>query len=198
MRLEIYKLVLPVGTLFPQEGYETEVKIALLSTCKLIREEAYPLFLSSNNFRIDFRFCTLPRWFYPPTHAFYAHVREVTFWWFPKHPEPEDVDPIFRDSSSPNLGMIRDLYKYPKLQVLHIIGHWTSRDDDYMHLRRYYRDEGVVPDYLELTGLEAFLGIPGITEITFRNKEDGRRRKDLISLGEYMTKYLAELKKGPC
>ncbi|RDL37223.1 uncharacterized protein BP5553_04656 [Venustampulla echinocandica] len=196
LRLEIYKLVLPVETCFSQEWHLITVEIALLSTCRLIKNEAYPLFLFSNNFKIGI-IIPYPKTLYPQTHAFFKHVREVTFDWYPKLLWNTGNHSTGRVSGSQNVNTVRELYKYPKLQILHIIGHWHILDDNYMRLVHHYREEGALHVYLEYSGLEALLGIPGISEITFRHFTDGRRTKHLIAMGEYMTKCLADLKTAP-
>ena len=157
--------------LFSQDWHSAAAEVTLLSTCRLIKKEAYPLFLSSNNFKID----VTTRSLYPPTHAFFKHVREVTFEWMPKWLGNNNTST--RLCGRVNAGIIRDLYKYPKLQILHIRGYWSPLDDDYMHLRRHYREEGVIYIYLERTGLEAFLGIPGVNKITVQDSLDGRKQK---------------------
>jgi len=51
--------------------------MALLTTCKLIYQEAFPIFLSNNNFTID-GLCSSD---YPEGHTFFNNVSEVTFEW---------------------------------------------------------------------------------------------------------------------
>lgn len=187
--MKIYKLVLPVHTFFSRRFLSAE-KVALLLTCKLINQEAYPLFLSLNNFDIDF---ALPL-YYPPPHDFYKHVREVTFEWYPKG--AHDNDGRAPTACSLNVAMIKQLYKFPKLQILHIAGYWDGLDPEYPYLQYHYKEEGVMQTYLERTGFKAFLGFPGINKIELYQVTEHERVEELVALGKYMTKHLGDFKSG--
>jgi hypothetical protein len=71
IRLKIYRLVLPVNTFFSRRESSGK-RSTLLSACKTINQEAYPLFLSLNNFDMGFAHHS----YYPPNHEFYRYVQE--------------------------------------------------------------------------------------------------------------------------
>ena len=79
VRLRIYQFALPVNKLFtPLDTQDYDgTEVALLTTCKLIYQEAYPVFLSRNNFTVEPHHSSD----YPEGHAFFDNVCEVTFTW---------------------------------------------------------------------------------------------------------------------
>jgi hypothetical protein len=189
VRMEIYKLVLPTDTLFVQGWDSCSPLIHLLTTCKAINREASPIFYSSNNFQIGHGTPKL----YPPTHALFEHAREVIFEWAPPKTSANAEGAVDTDL---NATLLRDLDSYPNLETLHIKGYWFGVDPEYQNFQYNYQKEGVVLIYLEHIGLNAFLGLLRIHEITFHHVGGAptTQTKDLEAMGKYMTKHLKDLK----
>lgn len=189
MRIEIYKLVLPTDTLFVARWDSCSPSIHLLTTCKIINREASPIFYSSNNFQIGHGTPIL----YPPTHALFEHAREVTFEWGPPKASANADDVVDTDLNAALLG---DLYSYLNLETLHIRGYWFGVDPEYQDFQHNHQKEGVILSYLEHTGLNAFLGLSKINEITLHHVGGvpSTQTKDLEAMGRYMTKHLNDLK----
>lgn len=187
LRMEIYKLVLPTDTFFV-EGWGSSW-VPLLTTCKTINREASPIFYSSNNFQIGHHTTAL----YPPTHALFKHAREVTF--DLSSPNASVNAEEGADDTALNAALLQDLGSYPSLETLHIRGYWFGVDREYRNFEHNYQKEGVIPSYLEHTGLNAFLGLSRIHEITLHHVGiPPTQTKDLEAMGKYMTKYLKDRK----
>lgn len=190
--MEIYKLVLPTDTFFVEGWDSCSPLIHLLTTCKIINREASSIFYSSNNFQIGHGTPKL----YPPTHALFRHAREVTFEWAPPKTSAIAEGAVDIDLNAALLG---DLYSYPNLETLHIKGYWFGVDPEYQNFQQNYQKEGVILSYLEHTGLIALLGLSRIHKITLYHVGGvpTAQTKDLEALGEYMTKYLNDLRSIP-
>lgn len=190
IRMKIYELVLPVDNFFSRR-YPSADRVALLLTCKLINREAYPLFVSQNNFDIDF---TLPC-DYHAAHDFYKHVRQVSLEWSSKNPSDEGTTAL--EVGKRNFEMIRYLYRFPKLQILHITGFWEV-DREYQNLEKHYKEEGAARRYLERSGIEAFSEIPGLTKITFSYGAFSEldKSESMIALEKYMAEHLSDSQPG--
>ena len=160
-------------------------------TCKLINREAYPLFVSRNNFDIDY---SLP-FYYHAAHDFYKHARQVSLGWSSKSSLDDATTAL--EVGKNNFKMIRNLYRFPKLQILHIAGFWDV-DQEYLNLEDYWREDGAVQTYLERSGVRAFSEIPGLTKITFsHNPLSGLGKSEsMIALEEYMAEHLGDSQSG--
>jgi len=93
-----------------------------------------------------------------------------------------------------NVDMVRDLFKYPKLKIIHVRGYWDRGDKHYRPLRYNYGVDGFLDNYLKQTGLEALMGIPGVQEITFQNLLTGKATRDLVALKYHTSKHLKYLR----
>jgi hypothetical protein len=185
--LKIYDLVLPVDAFYSRR-YPSADAAALLLTCKLINREAYPVFLSRNNFDVVISAC-----YYHTTHDFFKHVRQVSLEWSPKIRFRQET-PALKAAlgvGKENFEMLKYLYKFPKLQIIHIASFW-SRDQGYLDLEDHCKEDGAAQTYLEHSGLIAFLEIPGLTKITFSYNALARigKSEGMIVLDKYMAKHL--------
>ena len=190
IRLKIYDLVLPVDAFFSRR-YPSADGAALLLTCKLVNREAYPLFVSRNNFDIDYSLS----FYYHSAHDFYKHVRQVSFEWWLKN-SLDDETPALELGKS-NFVIIRHLYRFPKLQILHITSFWDM-DQEYLNLEDHYREDGAAQAYVERSGIKAILEIPGLTRVTFsHNPLSGMGKSEsMIALEKCMAEHLADSQSG--
>lgn len=190
IRLRIYQLVLPVDAFFSRR-FPSADKAALILTCKLINREAYPLFLSRNNFDIDYSLSI----YYHAAHDFYKHVRQISLTWSCDIPSDDGLAAL--EVGKSNFEMIKYLYKFPRLRVLHISGFWAA-DQEYLNLEDHWEEDGAVQTYLERSGIKAFSEIPGVTKITFSDIPLIAQDKSeiMIALDEYMAKHLEDSQLG--
>jgi hypothetical protein len=190
IRLKIYELVLPVDAFFSRR-YPSADGAALILTCKLINREAYPLFISRNNFDIDY---SLP-FYYHAAHDFYKYVRQVSLEWSPKGLLDDETTAL--EVGKNNFKMIRYLYRFSKLQVLHIASFWEV-DQEYLNLEDHCREDGAPQNYLERSGIKAFSEIPGLIKITFSHNPLSARGKSesMIALEKYMAEHLRDSQSG--
>jgi len=156
-------------------------------------QQAYPLFLSANNFDlID----AMPL-FLPLTHPLYKHVREETVEWCTKSrlTAKRSTRQLTADL---NTRMIDDLYKYSNLHTIHIeCMFWYPVDDlDYRYLERHFKEDQAICIYLKRTGLDAFLSIPRINKVTLHHYRGSKETEDLKFVGEYITKHLVDYRIG--
>jgi len=156
-------------------------------TCKLINREAYPIFVSRNNFDIDF---SLP-FYYHAAHDFYKYVRQVSLEW--SYKIPLNDEPTALEVGQRNFKMIRYLYRFSKLQILHIASFWEV-DQEYLNLEKHCREDGAAQTYLERSGIKAFAEIPGLIKITFsHNPLMGRSKSEsMIALEKYMAEHFGD------
>jgi len=190
IRLKIYDLVLPVDAFFSRR-YPSADGAALILTCKLINREAYPIFVSRNNFDIDF---SLP-FYYHAAHDFYKYVRQVSLEW--SYKIPLNDEPTALEVGQRNFKMIRYLYRFSKLQILHIASFWEV-DQEYLNLEKHCREDGAAQTYLERSGIKAFAEIPGLIKITFsHNPLMGRSKSEsMIALEKYMAEHFGDSQSG--
>ena len=188
--MEIYKLVLPTDTFFV-EGWGSS-SVPLLTTCKTINREASPIFYSSNNFQIGHHTPKL----YPPTHAIFKHTREVTFDW--SSPNTPSNTGEAADDTDLNASWLQHLDSYLNLETLHIRGYWFGVDREYQSFEYNYQKEGVIPSYLEHTGLSTFLRLSRIHDITLHHvgipPSQTKALEAMEAMGRYMTKYPKDCK----
>ena len=181
LRLEIYKLVLPAHKFFSVFGSPNfqEFDLALVKTCKMIFKEAYPVFLSTNNFQIDQH----PKGWGPEPRSWDNNIHEVTFDWYPER---------YIMCGTLNAWNLQDAFEFSQLHTVHVKIVAATMDETYTRFKARYREEGAKKTYLELSYIKVVLSIPGIRKVTMGHSVTDNT-PDLVALGEYMTEQLTVL-----
>ena len=181
LRLDIYKLALPAHKFFaPLRSPDfQEFDLALVTTCRMIYQEAYPVFLATNIFTMDWN----PEGCGPEPRSWFDNVREMKFDWY-----TERIPVCGRL----NGRYLQDLYEFSQLQTVHVELVTAPGYDIYERYKANYRDEEAKKAFLEDSCIKVVLSIPRVRKLTVAHSVLDNT-PDLVALGEYITEQLTVL-----